>query len=276
MGRCSTIPSNHEDQGLEDVRTKEGAMERNCWASQDPFWVVELLQKKNYLLLLLLWYLFILYVSFCVILVVSSCGKYFVSLEGNKRMCFIFSVKKVKIIPKVCAKKTEPVNNRKFWQELISYFPLTLHGPHRKRKNRRGDTARWSHKPNKLGGYTAKSSHKLLFCKNKKSDWNFTNIWRDSSITGYWLFDQGSVPDRSRIFFIPMTTKATYHIEMANGGFLLRGKATGTLIWQPTFRLRRGGLPPLLPFASMAWHRDPENKKCYPLTPWNDCSLPAV
>jgi hypothetical protein len=30
MGRCSTRPSNHEDQELEDVRTKEGAMEGNC------------------------------------------------------------------------------------------------------------------------------------------------------------------------------------------------------------------------------------------------------
>jgi hypothetical protein len=44
MGRrYSTRPSNHEDQELEDVRTKEGAMEGNGLASQDPFWVVELL-----------------------------------------------------------------------------------------------------------------------------------------------------------------------------------------------------------------------------------------
>jgi hypothetical protein len=39
-------PSNHEDQELEDACTKEGAMEGNCWASQDRTWVVELLQKK--------------------------------------------------------------------------------------------------------------------------------------------------------------------------------------------------------------------------------------
>jgi hypothetical protein len=25
--------------------------------------------------------------------------------------------------------------NRKFWEELISYFPLIWHGPHRKWKN---------------------------------------------------------------------------------------------------------------------------------------------
>jgi hypothetical protein len=31
---------------LEDACAKEGAMEGNCWASQDPSWVVELLQKK--------------------------------------------------------------------------------------------------------------------------------------------------------------------------------------------------------------------------------------
>jgi hypothetical protein len=27
-------------------------------------------------------------------------------------------------------------NNRKFWEELIAYFPLILHGPHRKLKIR--------------------------------------------------------------------------------------------------------------------------------------------
>jgi hypothetical protein len=27
------------------VHTKEGAMEGNCWASQDPVWVVELLKE---------------------------------------------------------------------------------------------------------------------------------------------------------------------------------------------------------------------------------------
>jgi hypothetical protein len=37
-----------EDRELEDACTKEGAMEGNCWASQDPSWVVELLQKKAY------------------------------------------------------------------------------------------------------------------------------------------------------------------------------------------------------------------------------------
>jgi hypothetical protein len=30
MGRCFTRPSNHEDQELEDVRLKEGALEGNC------------------------------------------------------------------------------------------------------------------------------------------------------------------------------------------------------------------------------------------------------
>jgi hypothetical protein len=40
---CYTRPSNHEDQEFEDVCKKEGAMEGNCWASQDPFCFVELL-----------------------------------------------------------------------------------------------------------------------------------------------------------------------------------------------------------------------------------------
>jgi hypothetical protein len=41
-------PSNHEDQELEDTCMKGGAMEENCLASQDSFWVVELLQKINF------------------------------------------------------------------------------------------------------------------------------------------------------------------------------------------------------------------------------------
>jgi hypothetical protein len=45
-GKMFYKTSNHEDQELEDVRTTEGAMEGNCWASQVKFWVVELLYKK--------------------------------------------------------------------------------------------------------------------------------------------------------------------------------------------------------------------------------------
>jgi hypothetical protein len=42
--------------------------------------------------------------------------------------------------------------NKKFWEELIAYFPLIRHGPHRKRKTWRytrtdTQTARLSHKP---------------------------------------------------------------------------------------------------------------------------------
>jgi hypothetical protein len=46
MVRYSTGPSNHEDQELEDACKKEGAVEGNCRASQDPFCVVEHLRKK--------------------------------------------------------------------------------------------------------------------------------------------------------------------------------------------------------------------------------------
>jgi hypothetical protein len=38
---------------------------------------------------------------------------------------------------------------KKFWEELIAYFPLKRHGPHRKRKIGaiHWHTSRWSHKP---------------------------------------------------------------------------------------------------------------------------------
>jgi hypothetical protein len=59
--------------------------------------------------------------------------------------------------------------NKKFWEEIIAYFPLTRHGPHRNRNNYGNtQTARWSHNIRYRGNVSTEllpSNDKGIFTK---------------------------------------------------------------------------------------------------------------